>query len=68
MTIRVIDTTNPQAQGVQQFVVGPDGLDDEDRAFLEQYRNGLDTTGRAQVEGEERCLLACEVCIAVGYY
>jgi hypothetical protein len=38
-------------QQVQHFVIGPDGLDDEDRTFLEQYRNGLDTTGRAQVEG-----------------
>jgi hypothetical protein len=29
------------------FEVGPDGLDDEDRTFLEQYRSTQDTTGRS---------------------
>jgi hypothetical protein len=29
------------------LVIGPDGLDDEDRALLQKFRNGLDTTGRA---------------------
>ena len=35
------------------FVVGSDGLDDEDRGYLEQVRGGMDTTGRSGVRGDE---------------
>lgn len=31
---------------VKKAVIGPDGMDDEDRAFLEMFRSGRDTTGR----------------------
>ncbi len=37
------------------LVIGPDGLDDEDRALLEKYRNGQDTTGRAAAKEEAGC-------------
>ncbi len=37
------------------LVVGPDGLDDEDRALLEKFRGGLDTTGRAAAPDAAGC-------------